>query len=538
LWDPSLPSSITAPPAVAPFKAGVGPSFGFAYSPQSGGFLTGNGRTVIRGGYRLSYDPAFYNILLNNYGSAPSTLQAVIPGDGTPATQLPAVPSGPLARTNLLPLAPQGDPRELGETTVPSSFRPDQVSSWSLGIQREVSKNAAIELRYVGNHGSQLFQTVNANPFLGTAANPGLAQIFPNLVPAGLTPCPLSQAFDGANGEGNSVAEGRVNCNEGVVLSRGNTGSSNYQALQTEFRANNLFHQLTLRANYTFSKTLDNASEIFSTVGGGSTISLAQNPLDPQNGEYSLSGLDFPHTFTLTAVEQIPLFKEQHGFVGHMLGGWSLSGSYVWESGQTFTPLMVSAGSFQDGDFFDSAFLNQFSPGSFDPARPFRGNSSAPVDSVGIFCADAIGPTNCAANNVADNGLISLNSLNAKNSTVVAVTNQQVRYIANTGISETVFGTPFGNVPRDDGRDAPLNYLNASVTKLVKFNERASFEFRFTALNALNHANFATVTPIVETAGNGVFGNSFALPQFTGDSIPGSNLAASRRFYFGGVFRF
>ena len=532
LWDPTLPASITAPPAVSAFKAGVGPSFGFAYSPQFGGFLTGNGKTVIRGGYRLSYDPSFYNILLNNYGSAPSTLQAVIPGTasgGPVQTQMPAVPLGPAVRNQLLPLVQllqPLDPRLLGETTVPPSFRPDQVSSWSLGIQREISKSTALEVRYVGNHGSQLFQSVNANPFIGD-----LAAQFPNLVPSGLTPCPLSQAFS-------PVAVGRENCNEGVVLSRGNTGMSNYNAVQTEFRANNLFHQLTLRAGYTFSRTQDDASEIFSTVGGGSTIALAQNPLDPQGGEYSLSGLDFPHTVSLTVVEQIPFFKEQHGFAGHMLGGWSLSGSYVWESGQTFTPLMVTAGSTQSGDFFDQNFLNQFSPAAFDPARPFRGNSSAPVDSVGIFCGDALGNAGCATAGVAANQLISLNALNSANSQIVTVTNQQVRYIANTGIAETVFGTPFGNVPRNDGRDAPLNYLNASVTKMVKFNERASFEFRFTALNALNHANFATVTPIVETAGNAVFGNSFALPQFTGDSIPGSNLAASRRFYFGGTFRF
>ena len=532
LWNPALPLSATTPTAVSSFKAGIGPSFGFAYQPQWGGFLTGHGNTTIRGGYRLSYDPAFYNILLNNYGSAPSTLQAVIPGTaigGDPATQIPAVPTGANTRAAVLPLiASLGplDPRDLGEVTVSPNFRPDQVQSWSLGIQREITKNAAFEVRYVGNHASQLFQSVNANPFIGD-----LATQFPNLVPAGNTPCPASSAFDAS-------AVGRVNCNQGILLSRNNTGFSNYNAVQTEFRANNMFHQLTLRAGYTYSKTLDNVSEIFGTFGGGTTFSLAQNPLNTSSGEYSFSGLDYPNTFSVSAVEQMPFFKEQHGFVGHLLGGWSLSGSYLWESGQTFTPVMVSAGATQSGDFFDSGFLNQFNSG-LAPARPFLANSSAPVDSVGIFCGDAIGAATCATNGLAATQLISLNALNnPNNSQVVSVTNQQVRYIANTGISETVFGTPFGNAPRNIGRDAPLNFLNASVTKMLKFNERASFEFRFTALNALNHANFATVTPFVESAGTNTFGNAFALPQFTGDSIPGSNLAASRRFYVGGVFRF
>ena len=435
------------------------------------------------------------------------------------------------------------DPRDLGEAQVSSDFRPDQVSSWSLGFQRELTKNSAVEVRYVGNHASQLFQSVNANPFIGD-----LAAQFPGLT-AGFTPCSAANAFD-AN------AIGRVNCNEGVVLSRNNTGYSNYQGVQTEFRANNLFHQLTLRAGYTFSKTLDNVSEIFGTGGAGTTTSLAQNPLNTNGAEYSFSGLDIPNTFSLTLVEELPIFKEQHGFVGHVLGGWSMSGSYIWESGQAFTPIdstfanPSANGGTANGDFFDSGFINQF--GS-SPARPFLGSNSAPVDSVGIFQGDACALFAAALSDPLCSGgltnqtLVSLNSINSAQSNnsfnphtfvPTAVTNKQVRYIANTGIAETVFGTPFGNAPRNIGRDAPLNYLNASVTKRIKFNERTSFELRFTALNALNHANFATVDPNIESAGTGNFGGAFAIPQLTGDSIPGSNLAASRRFYFGGVFRF
>jgi hypothetical protein len=235
-----------------------------------------------------------------------------------------------------------------------------------------------------------------------------------------------------------------------------------------------------------------------------------------------------------------------------------MCGSYIWESGQAFTPIdstfanPSANGGTANGDFFDANFINQF--GS-SPARPFLGSNSAPVDSVGIFQGDACAEFVLAsqqataplcAGGLGNQTLISLNGINQAQSngvlsnaiTPTAVSNKQVRYIANTGIAETIFGTPFGNAPRNIGRDAPLNYLNASVTKRIKFNERASFELRFSALNALNHANFATVDPNIESAGTGNFGGAFAIPQLTGDSIPGSNLAASRRFYFGGVFRF
>src|SRR6185503_10511718 len=144
-WDTTLPQSITTPPTVAAFKKGIGPSIGFAYNPQWGGFLTGNGKTTFRGGYRLSYDPSYYNIISNNYGSAPSTNEAVLPGTligGDPSTQMGAVPSGPNTRAALVPLISSLgplDPRDLGESFVSPNFRPDQVSSWSLGIEREVT---------------------------------------------------------------------------------------------------------------------------------------------------------------------------------------------------------------------------------------------------------------------------------------------------------------------------------------------------------------------------------------------------------------
>jgi len=34
----------------------------------------------------------------------------------------------------------------------------------------------------------------------------------------------------------------------------------------------------------------------------------------------------------------LPFFKEQHGAVGHLLGGWGFSGNYVLASGQRYTP--------------------------------------------------------------------------------------------------------------------------------------------------------------------------------------------------------
>ena len=118
------------------------------------------------------------------------------------------------------------------------------------------------------------------------------------------------------------------------MRSRTNTGFSNYNGLQLEFRASNIFKQLTVRSGYTWAKTLDNSSEIFSTGAAGNSNAFAQTPLNVKKGEYSFSGLDYPGTLTLLFSEQLPFFKDQKGWFGHALGGWGVSANYILQSGQ------------------------------------------------------------------------------------------------------------------------------------------------------------------------------------------------------------
>ena len=60
-----------------------------------------------------------------------------------------------------------GPPSDKGDNPF-GDFGPDVVHTWSFGVERELSKNSAIEARYVGNHGINLFQTVDGNPYFGT----------------------------------------------------------------------------------------------------------------------------------------------------------------------------------------------------------------------------------------------------------------------------------------------------------------------------------------------------------------------------------
>jgi hypothetical protein len=562
LWLQSLPLSVRTNPAVPTVTNSFGPSIGFAYQPQWGGFVTGHGKTTLRGGYRLLYDPPFYNIFLNVSTASPfGFLQNVTPLTFNP----PALPTGPNVRSQLQASIAKNtfDPRTQLQTIVDPNFGPDKVHTWSFGFERELTKNAVWEARYAGNHAVNLFQTVDGNPFAGTPTSHGLLQDFPNLIPnaSTISPCLATQQV----GPGAGTDVGRVNCGTGIVRSRNNGGASDYHALQTEFRTTNLFRQLGLRATYTFSKNLDNVSEIFATGTAGNTLFAAQNPFQTGNAERSISGLNITHALTVSANETLPFFKEQHGWIGHILGGWQLAAAYVYGSGQPYTPAQGGVFSainstnvsgipgFNSGNYFDTSFVGNFVG---DSARPFFGNPNAPGNSVGIFCGDLRALFGVSGPNAQAfcapfggiGGLISWNALNAPQSadprgclrgiascSFTPVTTHDVKYIINMRTAQTIFGTPFGNVSRNSEIDAPSNRLDASIYKNIKLGERGNFEMRMTATNALNHFNFASVDPNMEDAGltQGdirLFGLGFGLPSQT--AANGRVVSLTGRFTF------
>ena len=517
LFNPNLPLSVRTFPSLNAPKNSWAPAVGFAWTPEFGGKLTGKGKTVIRGGYRIAYDPAFYNIYLNIASSAPVALLNTLTGTTAAGIPLPAVPTGPNVRSLLAPNLTTGvfDPRTFNETSVPPNFEPQMTHEWTLGIQREIVAGAVFEARYVGNHGSRLYQSVNANPEIA-----GLAVAFPNLIPAGETPCPASQAVV-------PQAVGRVNCNEGILRDRTNTGVSDYQGLQLEFRSNQLWHQLTLRTNYSYSKTTDNVDEIFGTGLAGGTSAFSQSQVNFTGSEHGLSGLDFPHSWTLTFYEEIPAFRSQQGLLGHVLGGWALSGTYFITSGQPYTPIQFALNG--GGPLYDNAFTAAFAGTVDQSLRPFLGNSAAPLNTVGIFAGDACNDFGVGCQ-LATTQLISLNAINKGDTVGTPVTNKDVRFIANTPVATTVFNSPFGNVARNSLRDARTNTGNFSLYKSIKVKERLDVMWHMTMNNVFNHPNFGTIDPFLDDAG--------LQQEFTGFGDPTLQNGGIRSIRFGLTLKF
>jgi outer membrane receptor protein involved in Fe transport len=299
------------------------PRFSFAYSPRLGssGFLGrffGEDKTVIRGGYAVSYDTFFDNILVNTAASSPNvfgvnTFGGTVGGRGF-------ANAGP----GSLPVTGSVNPLAAITTVSPDLINP-LTHVWNLGIQNQLPGNMILDVAYVGSRGQRLYINEQLNPGVdGVRINPGF----------------------------------------GSVVARTNGGDSSYHSLQTRLERgfrNNLF----FRATYTYSKAIDNVnSEIFVTSGGASR---ASNPFD-RNIDRSVATFDVPHRGTLALVYDVPTWRSDSWLLRGLLGGYTVSGIYRIQTGAVETPFVGG---------FD---LNGDLEATND--RPSVGNPNAPRGSV------------------------------------------------------------------------------------------------------------------------------------------------------------
>jgi outer membrane receptor protein involved in Fe transport len=518
LWSTSLPLSTTTVPTVPEQLHNFAPVLGFAWTPN----IAGDEKTVVRGGFRIAYDPQFYNMFLNVGTSAPAVNLATLFGTGLPTTGF----FGTQVIPYLQPLAPAGNPGFADQVQVSPNFRNPYSEQWNFGFQRSFTSRIVGEVRYVGNHGVGLFQTRNGNPELG----PLIAGGFSNVIPAGLTPC----ATAGAPG----FAAGNVNCNFTNVITDANTANSNYNGLQTELRIAN-FHGVSGTASYTYSKTIDNASEIFSTIAGGNTLAQAQDPFAIGGPERANSGTDFPNILGVALVYDLPFYKGQHGAAGHVLGGWQVNTTYRFTSGQPYTTIQRYPG---NGSFCDPG--EDFG-GNYDTCRPILSNAALPLTSVGQYCdgttATCLSPALAALPlgtlvNFTDPCFGS--SAGASPCAVTPIAG--AHWIHNDPIAAQVVGTPFAGVGRNTLRGTPISTANLSVFKNIKMTERVTAQFQATAYNVMNTQFRGVPDPILDDVASGAFQNTnFNVNgggTFAGNII--TDGIGQRRLFFGLKFIF
>ena len=537
LWDPTLPLSLTTVAKLPNHYHNFGPVVGFAWTPR----ILGNDKTVVRGGFRIAYDFSYYNLATNVGGSSPFTNLASIPNaGGTGAAGLPSVTTldGASIATALFPLAPKGNPGFATETQFGSNFRNPYSEQWNFGIQHQFGNRIAAELRYVGNHDIGNFQEINGNPDLLPLINNG----FSNLIPAGLTPCttPGAPGSSGLDQFNNPV--GYANCNYSRITGYANTGYSIYHGMQSQFRLQN-WHGFTGEASYTYSKTIDNASEAFSSLSGSNAVfDLAQSPFDLSNAERANSSYDFPNVFSLLWVYDLPFRHNQAGVLGHLMGGWEINGTYRYTSGQPWTVLQnAGQGLCDPGNFTGGSAI--------DTCRPILSSASLPVTSVGRYCDGTLATCPAAATGTTALPLGAIASVNAGcigtggtpgQCAVTAVNG--AHWIINNVTAAQILGSPFLGVSRDTQRGQPISTVNMAVYKNTKITERITFQFQAEAFNLFNHQWLGIPNVNVNNAATGTFDN-LAYNANGGDSNFGTaNIITDgigrRRLQFGGKLIF
>ncbi|HKX31962.1 MAG TPA: carboxypeptidase regulatory-like domain-containing protein [Blastocatellia bacterium] len=265
----------------------LAPRISFAFTPAWGGRWFGRDRTVIRGGYQVSYDVFFDNILSNTAASSPNVLRSTTQGAGSGPRGLSNVGANSFPNAGTLTPSARVD-------SIDANLVNPMVQTWNLSAQRELPNNIIVDVAYVGSRGSRLFINRELN--------------------------------FGVNGV-------RPLASRGLIVLRTNEGDSNYHSLQT--RVERGFSQGKLfRFTYTFSKAIDNVnSEVYPTTGGSSRGS------DPYNlrTDRSVASFDAPHRLAMAFVWDLPAPKTT-GWLGRALGGWSLSSLYTLQSGAVETP--------------------------------------------------------------------------------------------------------------------------------------------------------------------------------------------------------
>lgn len=285
-------------------KNNFSPRIGLAYSPAFetglGKFLFGGpNKSIIRMGYGFYYDQALVGIFenatfftppVNNSVSFTSTLTNVITFSN-PSSDPNAVPGQPLVGVTF-------PARNLGVGgSIAPDFQTPESQVWSLGIQREIFKNAVVDISYVGTKGDHLIRRRNINF---------------------VTPAQAVAAGASSTTAGNTNAA-RPYVGFSNILYYETTAISRYHGLLSSFNYR-LAKGFTITAAYTFSKTLTDSTNDRDAVD------------DPQNAfnlapEYAEARTSRPHVFSASYVYELPFFnKSGNSVLRTLLGGFQVSG--------------------------------------------------------------------------------------------------------------------------------------------------------------------------------------------------------------------
>lgn len=307
----------------------------------------------------------------------------------------------------------------------PSNVQPDiytpSVLAWNLQVEQQLAPSTSITVGYSGSHGYNQILSEDQNEPASTIVNGRI--FYPTTVKAN----PL-------------VAN---------TTSWVSKGISNYNALILDLRRS-YTNGLQLRANYTWSKNLDDGSA-WNTSVSANTPAYVAYPANPRL-DYGPAATDVRQLVSINGSWDLP-FGRSHRIGSNLnptlnraVSGWTLSAIAVLQSGFPFSPQ-----------------LGYNPTGSGDTRNPVRPD---------------INP-----------------NFGGK---LYPRTPQQ--YFNPAAFSAPAYGTA-GNLGRDTLVGPGLANLDLSLHKTTQLSERLHAQFRAELFNVLNHTNFSTPNPVVFSSG-------------------------------------
>src|SRR6266568_5458145 len=148
------------------------PNFGFAWNPSGAragllGKLLGDRKTVVRGAYSITFYNEGLNSISNSLSGGRGLTQSgtaangvdFVPGSLELRSPAPAIKVFPA--TFGFPIYQNAFSSPVGGNYVDPHLVSPYVQNWSLGIQRQLTNNITLEVRYVGNKATHMWHRQN-----------------------------------------------------------------------------------------------------------------------------------------------------------------------------------------------------------------------------------------------------------------------------------------------------------------------------------------------------------------------------------------